>query len=181
MYSTAAGRQDKEEGKAIRRLWRPLFDRYGVDLVLQGHDHSYGRSGLMREDNVLDGTQVHTTRGTVYCVSVSGPKLYELGSQPWMVAKTDSKQLYQLVTIDGTRLHYESRTAKGDLFDEFELRKRADGGNTLVEREQLASERNGARREETPTRGQLVVALAGMVGLAGLYGVYRMWRGNGVG
>jgi hypothetical protein len=98
-----------------------------------------------------------------------------------MVAKTDSKQLYQLVTIDGSRLHYESRTAKGDLFDEFELRKRADGGNTLVEREQLDSERAGSRREETPTRGQLVVALAGMVGLAGLYGVYRMWRSNGIG
>lgn len=181
VYSTAAGRQDKEEGKAVRRHWRPLFDRYAVDLVLQGHDHSYGRSGLMREDNVLDGTQIHTEKGTVYCVSVSGPKFYELGPQPWMVEKTDRKQLYQLVTIDGTRLHYEARTAKGDLFDEFELRKRADGGNTLVEREQLDAERTGTRRGETPTRTQLVVALAGMVGLAGLYGVYRMWKGNGVG
>ena len=39
----------------MRKFCRPLFDRYDVDLVLQGHDHSYGRSGLMREDNVLTG------------------------------------------------------------------------------------------------------------------------------
>ena len=130
VYSTAATRQKEEEGKVVRRHWRPLFDKYGVDLVLQGHDHSYGRSGLMREDNVLDGTQVHTAKGTVYCVSVSGPKLYER-----RVAAVDGCKGRQASNstsssrIDGTRLHYESRTAKGDLFDEFELRKRADGGN----------------------------------------------------
>jgi hypothetical protein len=181
VYSTAANRQKEEEGKAVRRLWRPLFDKYGADLILQGHDHSYGRSGMMRGDNVLDGIQVHTSKGTVYCVSVSGPKLYEVGPQPWMVTKADNKQLYQLVTIDGARLHYESRTARGDLFDEFELRKRTDGGNTLVERAQLEYERTGAKRGDAPNRVQLVLALSAMVGLAGLYGVYRMWRGNEVG
>ncbi len=30
--------------KAIREAWLPLFDRYGVDLVLCGHDHDYERS-----------------------------------------------------------------------------------------------------------------------------------------
>jgi 3',5'-cyclic AMP phosphodiesterase CpdA len=178
VYSTAASRQKGDEERAIRKLWRPVFDKYAVDLVLQGHDHSYGRSGLMREDNVLEGTQVHTQKGTVYCVSVSGPKMYELGPQEWMVQKAGGIQLYQLITIDGARLHYEARTAKGDLFDEFELRKRPDGGNTLVERAELEAER-AAGPERAPTRTQLIVALAAMVALAGLYGVYRLWRGNG--
>jgi hypothetical protein len=30
--------------KGIRETWLPLFDRYGVDLVLCGHDHDYERS-----------------------------------------------------------------------------------------------------------------------------------------
>lgn len=30
--------------KGIREAWLPLFDRYGVDLVLCGHDHDYERS-----------------------------------------------------------------------------------------------------------------------------------------
>lgn len=141
VYATAASRQKEEQGKAVRKFWRPLLDKYGVDLVLQGHDHSYGRSGLMREDNVLEGTQAVTEKGTVYCVSVSGPKMYELGEQPWMVSSAEKKQLYQLVRIDGDRLHYEARTATGSLHDEFELRKQPDGRNRLVERAELDAER----------------------------------------
>jgi alkaline phosphatase D len=32
----------------IRRAWLPLFDRFGVDLVLMGHDHDYERSFPVR-------------------------------------------------------------------------------------------------------------------------------------
>ena len=28
----------------VRRQWVPLFEKYGVDLVLSGHDHDYQRS-----------------------------------------------------------------------------------------------------------------------------------------
>jgi hypothetical protein len=34
--------------KGIRETWLPLFDRYGVDLVLCGHDHDYERSWPVR-------------------------------------------------------------------------------------------------------------------------------------
>ena len=34
--------------KGIRESWLPLFDRYGVDLVLCGHDHDYERSFPVR-------------------------------------------------------------------------------------------------------------------------------------
>ena len=33
---------------AVRRRWVPLFARYGVDLVLSGHDHNYQRFGPRR-------------------------------------------------------------------------------------------------------------------------------------
>ncbi|HEY0745095.1 MAG TPA: metallophosphoesterase family protein [Steroidobacteraceae bacterium] len=37
--------------KGIRETWMPLFDRYGVDLVLCGHDHDYERSWPVRGCN----------------------------------------------------------------------------------------------------------------------------------
>ncbi|MDB5309674.1 MAG: metallophosphoesterase [Gemmataceae bacterium] len=131
IYSPAKGR----DNKALREAWRPVFDRApkGVDLVLQGHDHTYGRSGLMRDDNTLSGGQVFGEWGTVYAVSVSGPKLYGLGDQPWMARRGEGVQLYQLIRVAGDRLTYEARTATGDQFDAFELRKRPDGGNEIVE------------------------------------------------
>ena len=37
--------------KGLRDAWLPLFDRYGVDLVLCGHDHDYERSWPVRGCN----------------------------------------------------------------------------------------------------------------------------------
>jgi hypothetical protein len=37
--------------KGIRENWLPLFDKYGVDLVLCGHDHDYERSWPVRGCN----------------------------------------------------------------------------------------------------------------------------------
>lgn len=135
VLSTAKNR----DNPALRKLWQPLFDKYRVDLVLTGHDHSYGRSGLLTA-NELSGTQVHDRAGgTVYCVSVSGPKMYELNPQAWMVRSAEGIQLYQIISLDGNTLRYEARTATGSLFDLFELRKRPDGTNELVERDRLGS------------------------------------------
>jgi hypothetical protein len=46
--------------KGIREAWLPLFDRYGVDLVLCGHDHDYERSWPVRGCNHDTGQDVAT-------------------------------------------------------------------------------------------------------------------------
>jgi len=46
--------------KGIRETWLPLFDRYGVDLVLCGHDHDYERSWPVRGCNHHVGRDVAT-------------------------------------------------------------------------------------------------------------------------
>ena len=152
MYSSKAGRDNPE----LRGLWQPVFDEYGVDLVLQGHDHTYARSKLVTEGdntvennaepsrdadvpsqpkavNVAQGVTGVSDAGTVYVVSVSGPKMYDLGDRPLFRRTGVNTQLYQIVTVDGDTLRYEAKTATGDLFDAFTLTKNATGPNTLAE------------------------------------------------
>ncbi|MBI2686017.1 MAG: metallophosphoesterase family protein [Acidobacteria bacterium] len=112
ILSTAKGRDNKE----LRAMWQPVIDKHRVDMVLTGHDHTYGRS------NVTSGTS-GVQGGTVYVVSVSGPKMYNLEREPWMQRAAEDTQLYQVIRIDGTQLRYESRTARGALYDAFTLSK----------------------------------------------------------
>ncbi len=44
----------------IRSAWLPLFDRYEVDLVLNGHDHDYERSFPVRGFDSMAGTDAAT-------------------------------------------------------------------------------------------------------------------------
>jgi hypothetical protein len=125
IYSSARGRDNAK----LRSLWQPVFDKHKVDLVLQGHDHTYARSNLVTGVNTRGGND-----GTVYVVSVSGPKMYGLDRDPWMARVAQDTQLYQAIHIDGGRLVYESRTPRGILYDAFELRKRNGAPNELINR-----------------------------------------------
>lgn len=117
IYSSGKGRDNVH----LQKLFLPIFDQYGVDLVLQGHDHCYSRSYKLRGSKVV----ADDSSGTVYVVSVSGPKIYELNFlyQPLMAKMDFGKQWFQVISVSKERLLYEAWTASGELFDSFELRK----------------------------------------------------------
>jgi hypothetical protein len=71
--------------------------------------------------------------GTVYVVSVSGPKMYELDPKPFMTRVAEDTQLYQIIHVDGDTLRFEARTAVGEVYDAFTLRKRAGQINELID------------------------------------------------
>ncbi|MEC7858089.1 MAG: metallophosphoesterase family protein [Bacteroidota bacterium] len=136
IFSASRGRDNEE----LRNLWKPLFDKYKVDLALQGHDHTYTRGRVEPyEKNLLDGENVQDLTGTVYVVSVSGGKMYKVkpGWQDYGALRDkvgESKQLFQVISIDGDKLSYKSYTATGELFDAFDLVKNNNGSNSFVER-----------------------------------------------
>ncbi len=141
VFSTARGRDNPE----IRALWKPLFDKYRVDLVLQGHDHTYARFGQDLTENVASGATARSPEGgTIYVVSVSGPKMYNLERTDAMRRAAEDTQLYQIVSIDGETLRYEARTATGQLYDAFRLRKRAGQINALEDEIPSTPERRRA-------------------------------------
>lgn len=119
----------------VRQLWKPIFDEFKVDLVLTGHDHTYARTGEVGTRNVPSGFQqaYDPAIGTVYVVSVSGPKMYASKASGWAVSSAVNTQLFQVITIDGDELRYEARTPTNRLHDAFTLRKRPGQPNQLVE------------------------------------------------
>lgn len=144
VYSSAKSRDNSK----VRALWKPVFDKHRVDLVLQGHDHTYARGYYT---NVPAGVSGRSESGTMYVVSVSGPKMYELEREPWMQRAAEDTQLYQIIHVDSKRLRYEARTARGALYDAFELHKQRNGANRFVEKKPKTQE--SLRPKKDPPRG----------------------------
>ncbi|MCP5102266.1 MAG: metallophosphoesterase family protein, partial [bacterium] len=101
-YSTGKHR----DNPGLRELFLPIIDKYSVDLVLQGHDHTYGRTYKLRNNRVVRDSE----RGTVFVVSVSGPKFYEINEKHnHLMKKTGADmQLFQVITVKGNVLVYEA-------------------------------------------------------------------------
>ena len=123
VYSTSARR----DNKVVRENLKPLFDRYGVDLVLTGHDHTYARGMIPADSSDMKGNAA----GTVYVVSVSGSKQYQQDAKQWWQVGMTNTQLWQKVTVDGERLYYRAYDASGRLADQFTLTRQKNGRKTF--------------------------------------------------
>jgi acid phosphatase type 7 len=117
LYSYGRERDDRD----TRNAFLALFDKYHVDLVLTGHDHTYARSFKLNNSAIAAKNQP----GTVYVVSSSGPKYYVANPRyQSLMAKTAVDQsMFQVVSVNGNKLEYKAYTAASTLFDSFELVK----------------------------------------------------------
>lgn len=104
VFSTGIDDGQVRANPQVRAAWLDILERHDVDLVLQGHDHTYGRG-------------YRTANGPVYAVSVLGPKYYDLSPEDdndWTrngavrVAGAGATSTYTAVCMDGDRLVYEA-------------------------------------------------------------------------
>ena len=72
----------------------------GADLVLQGHDHGYGRSSTRSESG--------DTIAPVFVISSASPKVYRNGFDTVHDRLGSGMQLYQRISVDYTSIHYAS-------------------------------------------------------------------------
>ena len=119
VFSPAKGRNFQ----FARDHWKPLLDKYGVDLVLNGHDHTYARGHV--PVRTTDG-KASNDLGTVYVTSVSGPKQYVIDDEQMKGyavdgysrdKKGEQTQFYQVISIEGETLTYVAYTVLGDEYD----------------------------------------------------------------
>ena len=128
---------DGRDNTLNRDSWKPIIEKHDVDLVLQGHDHTYARGHV--PIRMMD-TDSDSEIGPVYVNSVSGPKMYEFMEGGWDVyrpegvildRRAENTQFFQVIGIEGTSLVYKAYMANGELYDAFELRKEKDGSRSL--------------------------------------------------
>lgn len=116
-YSSGANRDNPE----VRKLWGALFDKYHVDLALQGHDHAYLRTFPMFNERKV----ATPAEGTIYIVSTSGTKYYEQGKFDYTEVGFTDTSTYQVldIKIDGNKLTYKAHGIDGKVLDEFVIEK----------------------------------------------------------
>jgi hypothetical protein len=95
----------------------PILEAYGVQLVLNGHEHSYQRSYDIRRGA---GTPAGT--GTLYITSGGGgAALYPVTSHP-LIAFGRSAYHYLRIDVSGTAMAIEAIGVDGAAIDRFVLR-----------------------------------------------------------
>jgi len=104
----------------IRNKYQPIFDKYGVDLVISGHNHIYSRN-LPLSFNKLDISQpiidknsstgnnnniFSNPQGSIFLVvGVGGDELHRIIDKPYYVANQYNKGFgFADIKIDGKRL-----------------------------------------------------------------------------
>ncbi len=145
VFSTSAGRDEP----VLRELWVPVFQKHNIDLVLMGHDHTYGRGYLNSDATNTPGI----TTGPVYAVSNSGAKHYDLESDEknvWtnngatQVLRGAGVTTYQVIDVSQNALVYRSYLAEktqnattalpvGAVYDEFTITKTDSGQKWVTE------------------------------------------------
>jgi hypothetical protein len=120
-HHPAYSSKPERDNPGIREEWTPLFDKYHVDMALQGHDHAYLRTYPMKDQKKV-GT---TAEGTVYIVSVSGTKFYEQDPREYIEFGMTNVSTFQVldIQISGNRLIYRSYDADGKLRDNLIIEK----------------------------------------------------------
>ena len=105
----------------VRDTWLPIFERFGVDLAIAGHDHNYERSvPIKAKAAVADGEGVvHVNAGGFFAPG------YSPGSEWWtVISHHGDKHNYVVVEIDGATLQLTAYSGDGsEILDEFSLTK----------------------------------------------------------
>jgi hypothetical protein len=109
------------DNKKVRDTWTPIFDKYHVDLALQGHDHAYLRTFPMKDQKRVASAK----EGTIYIVSVSGTKHNEQGPHDYTEKGFAKLSTYQVldVQVTGDKLLYRAYDIDGKVRDEFVIEK----------------------------------------------------------
>ncbi|OZQ60206.1 metallophosphoesterase [Paenibacillus sp. VTT E-133280] len=106
--------------------WTGVFDKYEVDLVLQGHNHEYSRSYPLRGGTIVPEGEIPkgAYRGTVYVVTnASGRKFNEKKEDQFYHAVhfQNYKQMFAGISVTKDSLTYQAYDVDGKMLDEFVL------------------------------------------------------------
>jgi len=102
----------------IRNLFDPLLREYGVDIVLQGHEHCYARM-ITKDKNSVSTTPI-------YFISDFSPKDYQINLDKKYSRFGNGMRFYQVVDVAADTLSLKTFTETGELYDNINIIKTGD-------------------------------------------------------
>lgn len=131
--------QDEPE---VRAAFLPVLLKHNVDLVLQGHDHTYARGSIGTKEDiaVLASHSSPKKVKSVFVTSVAGPKTYPQKPTRWQEYSHygvtlerigENTPTYQVIKKTNNKIIYQSFTTDGKLYDGFTLTKALSGQKIL--------------------------------------------------
>lgn len=123
---------DKGETLELRNKLYPVMDELGIDMVFQGHDHSYTRTFQMYNDQAIKDVETNelghalNPDGTVYVINnAAGTKFYDIrtpNNYYGAVFEQPRKQVYSGIDLIGDSLTYTSyRLGEDEPFDTYTI------------------------------------------------------------
>lgn len=167
----------------IRQNWPKLMDKYGVDIVLQGHDHEYTRTFQMYggvPTNTTKTNAVTDPKGTVYFTldSGSGSKYYDFKSTSDHTFSSAFWQqyvpTYSYITMDDSKFTINTvRTDTGASIDNYSITKASAPSVTTTSAATTTpvAANNTANQVQNPKTGDKSSDNFALISLAGLSGV----------
>lgn len=121
--ATRPGRERQEGIGSVGEVWMPLFDEYGIDLVLSAHLHTYRNRGHIRDFR-------HNPDGPLYILTgVAGdvryPSLWKQHPLDEYVAPQPETDNYLVMTKTEDELQLQAFLPDGTLLDTARLEKPA--------------------------------------------------------
>jgi 3',5'-cyclic AMP phosphodiesterase CpdA len=112
--------QKSTEGNLETRQLVPLYEKYGVDLVVFGHIHAYERTWPIFKE------RVNQEKGIIYLnLGGAGGGLENASYQrPFFTHKVKKVHHFGLVTVQGPTLNFEAINESGIIFDSFSVSKK---------------------------------------------------------
>ena len=123
-FNPATGRTGRDEGiEQEGKVWMPLFDEYGIDLVLSAHLHTYRNRGHIRDFR-------HNPDGPLYILTgVAGdvcyPGLWRQHPLDEYVAPQLETDNYLVMTKTDDELQLQAFLPDGTLLDTATMEKKA--------------------------------------------------------
>ena len=136
-YTNRDGQWDRTGSIDLKEDYHPLFERYGVDLVLQAHNHNYERSHPIKYNNANSSAPIitddHTNNysnpeGQIFVtVGTGGAESYFfLTKEPYMVRQYNGYGFLNVDVIDnGQTFNATFYSNDMSIKDQFSITKKA--------------------------------------------------------
>jgi predicted phosphodiesterase len=116
----------------MRRTYHPVFDKFGVDLVLQGHSHNYQRSYPLYHNDARysepiisdkEQFQYHDPLGTIFLIVGTGGESVQSLNKKSFLASTYEGYGCINVEIKGKSMNVEYYSDTNNAIDKFSITK----------------------------------------------------------